>query len=223
MSTQIKLILPLIEGLSKEDFDTSSGFVNAYIYDKNRPHLTSNLFLLYETKNRDYKKAKVMDKLQHLPSLYMWETIKINGEFYTLYSISLVGSKMKKLLNGIPSYDKNDIKSTLSFWGLNEEDVNKILFGEDPLLCTDFTSVPEEDYTIPDITTSYGYKESLAINKDSQAFFVKNNITEYYKNNFPLFFLLQMFFLFQFFLSRIFLFAKTFFFRNSNFVQTSIA
>ena len=104
-----------------------------------------------------------MSKIQSMKSLYGWKTIKINGHYYTLYILSLIGSKMKKLLKGIPSFERADVEKTLKFWNLEETDVNRILLGIDPLLAIDNTSVPEEDYSIPDITTESGYKESLAI------------------------------------------------------------
>ncbi len=72
---------------------------------------------------------------------------------------------MKSLLKGIPSFDRADVEKTLKFWNLEESDVNRILLGENPLLGIDTSSVPEEDYSYPDLTTESGYKESLAIEK----------------------------------------------------------
>ena len=74
---------------------------------------------------------------------------------------------MKNLLKGIPSFEKDDIEKTLKFWNLEEPDVNRILLGENPLLSIDNSSVPEEDYSYPDLTTESGYKESLAIENNS--------------------------------------------------------
>ena len=48
MSTQIKCILPLIdERLTRNDISKESGFVNAYLYDQNRPSLEQCCFLLF--------------------------------------------------------------------------------------------------------------------------------------------------------------------------------
>jgi hypothetical protein len=76
----------------------------------------------------------------------------------------LADVKTKKLLQGIPSLEYDDVIKTLRFWNLEDDDVNRILLGIDPSLDIDDTSVPEEDYSIPDITTEHGYKESLAMN-----------------------------------------------------------
>lgn len=166
MSTQVKLIIPLIdENFSKDDFTSQAGFVNGYINNINHPDLLNHLFLLYRAEDRTYEGAVVMFKIQQMKSLYSWKTIKIQGHYYTLYTISLIGSKMKSLLKGIPSFDRADVEKTLKFWNLEESDVNRILLGENPLLGIDTSSVPEEDYSYPDLTTESGYKESLAIEK----------------------------------------------------------
>ena len=164
MSTQIKLIIPLLnEDFSKDDFTEESGFVDAYINNTNKPDLLNHLFLLYKAEDRTYKGSVLMSKIQSMSSLYSWKTIKIGGHYYTLYTISLIGSKLKNLLKGIPSFERSDVEKTLKFWNLDESDVNRILLGENPLLSIDTKSVPEEDYSYPDLTTESGYKESLAI------------------------------------------------------------
>lgn len=179
MSTQIKLIIPLLnEDFSKDDFTDEAGFIGAYINNNNMPSLLNHLFLLYKAEDRTYKGAVLMSKIQSMSSLYNWKTIKINGHYYTLYILSLIGSKMKNLLKGIPSFERADVEKTLKFWNLEETDVNRILLGEDPLLSIDNSSVPEEDYSYPDLTTESGYKESLAIENNSQAFYIK---TVYYR------------------------------------------
>lgn len=163
MSTQLKLIIPLLdENITKDDFTKATGFVGGYTYNKNIPSLLSHIFLLYESHNGTYENAKVIEKLSKLKSLYSRKTIRIGGKFYILYTLCLVGPTLKKLLQGIPSFKEEDIKKTLKFWNMEEDDVNRILLGIDPLLRIDNTSVPEEDYSIPDITTESGYKESLA-------------------------------------------------------------
>lgn len=162
MSTQIKLILPLLdESITKDDFDKEAGFINGYIYDKNQPNLLSHIFLLYDGENRTYKKAITYEKLRKLKSLYSCRNVRIGGRSCVLFTITVIDSKLKKLLKGIPSFEKDDVVKSLKFWDLNEDDVNCILLGIDPLLRIDNTSVPEEDYSFPDITTESGYKESL--------------------------------------------------------------
>lgn len=164
MSTHIKLIIPLLnESFSKEDFTKEAGFVDAYLYNKNTPHLLNHLFLLYKAEDRTYLGSVVMSKIQSMKSLYSWKTIKIGGHYYTLYIISLIGNKMKNLIKGIPSFEQTDIEKTLKFWNLEDFEVNKIMLGIDSLLETDKKSVPEEDYSYPDLTTESGYKEALAI------------------------------------------------------------
>ena len=160
----MKLIIPLLDdSLTKEDFSKSAGFIGGYTYNKNNPSLLNHVFLLYKNNRDTYENAKTIEKLNNLKSLYKWKTIRVGGNFYILYTISLVGPTLKKLLQGIPSFKEEDIKKTLKFWNMEEDDVNRILLGIDPLLAIDNTSVPEEDYSIPDITTESGYKESLVI------------------------------------------------------------
>lgn len=174
MSTQIKLILPLLdEDITKDDFTEKSGFVNGYIYNKNQPSLLSHLFLLYDAENRTYDKALTFEKLRKLKSLYSWKSMRIGGHSYILFTVNIISPKTKKLLKGIPSFEKDDVTKSLSFWNLKEDDVNCVLLGINPLLRIDNTSVPEEDYSFPDITTESGYKESLATRMQSGFFSVK--------------------------------------------------
>lgn len=162
MSTQIKLILPLLdESITKDDFSKEAGFIDGYTYDKNQPSLLSHIFLLYDGESRTYKKAITYEKLRKLKSLYSCRNVRIGGRSCVLFTITVIDSKLKKLLKGIPSFEKDDVVKSLKFWDLNEDDVNCILLGIDPLLRIDNTSVPEEDYSFPDITTESGYKESL--------------------------------------------------------------
>ena len=199
MSTQIKLIIPLIdEPFIKEDFTQDAGFVDAFLNNKNAPHLLNHLFLLYKAEDRTYHGAVVMSKIQSMKSLYSWKTIKIGGHYYTLYIISLIGSKMKNLIKGIPSFEQDDIEKTLKFWNLEDSEVNKIMLGVDSLLVVDDKSVPEEDYSHPDLTTESGYKEALAIENDSQGFFCKREtLQNIIKTTFHcLFFLERLYFFF---------------------------
>ena len=189
MSKQIKLIIPLLnESLTKDDFTPEAGFVGAYTYNKNQPQLLRHLFLLYQSEDRNYRKAVTINKLNNLKSLYSWKTVRIGGKFYLLYTLALADVKTKKLLQGIPSLEYDDVIKTLRFWNLEDDDVNRILLGIDPSLDIDDTSVPEEDYSIPDITTEHGYKESLAMNTQSGFFLVFAGNTEYFNKTFYLFY-----------------------------------
>ena len=162
MSTHLKLILPHIEGLDKSDFNPSTGFVNGYTYNKNHPEIYSHIFLLYDGENISYDNAKVFSKFQTLKNIYSINTVKIGGKMYRLYTFSLIGKKMANLLRGVPSFESEDKIKTFNFWGFEDSDINKLFLGEDPLLCADKTSVPEEDYRLSDPLKTSTYEESLA-------------------------------------------------------------
>ena len=86
MSTQIKCILPLIdERLTKNDISKESGFVNAYLYDQNRPSLEQCCFLLYDNSVRSKQQMLTWTKLRQLKLLRSIKVIYVNKKSYTVY------------------------------------------------------------------------------------------------------------------------------------------
>lgn len=165
MSTHIKFILPLLgENIAEEDFSRECGFVDAYLHDKNRPMLDSHLFLLYSTKERSYKRALTIQKLKSSEYYYGWTTVRLNGEVYLLIIMKMVSQQQKELHKGMPCWTTEYFKRLLTFWNYSE-DVCDVVLRNFFLYEPDYKELPEEDYSPPDLTTDWGYEESLTIEK----------------------------------------------------------
>ena len=79
MSTQIKLIIPLLDpNLTKEDLSEEAGFVDGYLYDINRPSLCDNVFLMYKANTNNIAAVHREDKLKDSPYVRSKTFIHIN-------------------------------------------------------------------------------------------------------------------------------------------------
>ena len=93
MSTQIKCIIPFaVDTITKNDITKQAGFVDAYIYDQNRPSLEYCLFLMYDdTVNTKESKIRWM-KIREQKSLRSIKHIRVNNKPYTIYTFQLFDS-----------------------------------------------------------------------------------------------------------------------------------
>lgn len=151
MSTQIKCIIPFaVDTITKNDITKQAGFVDAYIYDQNRPSLEYCLFLMYDdTINTKESKIRWM-KIREQKSLRSIKHIRVDNKPYTVYTFQLFDSFSRYLFKGrIPT--GNRATRVLQFWGLDDDDLNNRLFDSSKrIFGIDNSSVPEDDY-IPTI------------------------------------------------------------------------
>ena len=167
MSTQIKFIIPLIDSsLTREDISKETGFVDAFIFDQNRPSLERCCFLMYDAKVRTLESMKRSMKLRSLPSLRSVRHITSNKRAYIVYAFQFFDFSSRLIFKGcIPKQEQ--ARRVLQFWGLDEKDVTKwILDGSGHTFQKDITSVPEEDYapTIEDFR-EYRRKKRVVVTK----------------------------------------------------------
>lgn len=147
MSTQIKCIIPFaVDTITKNDITKQAGFVDAYIYDQNRPSLEYCLFLMYDdTVNTKESKIRWM-KIREQKSLRSIKHIRVNNKPYTVYTFQLFDSFSRYLFKGrIPTGDR--ATRVLQFWGLDDDDLNsRLLDSSKRIFGVDSSSVPEDDY-----------------------------------------------------------------------------
>jgi len=153
MSNMMKLIIPLLdEGLVKEDFTKEAGFVNAYMFDKNRPYLDNHIFLVYKLpiqgKEAFNREVNFSTKCTNIQGFTVQE---IKGEPYKIYAFPILNSDIKRILEKRekPKYTKSSIR-ILAFWRGYDDDVNAIMLTNKPeRIGLDWNSVPEYDYKPP--------------------------------------------------------------------------
>lgn len=166
MSTQIKCIIPFAsDTLTKEDITKQAGFVDAYIYDQNRPSLENCLFLMYDD-TVDTKESKMRwMRIRNQKLLRSIKHIRVNKKQYTVYTFQLFDSFARYLFKGrVPT--GNRATRVLQFWGLDDDELNNRLHSTSiQIFGVDNSSVPEDDYepTIDDMRRVY--KNRVIVNK----------------------------------------------------------
>lgn len=122
MSTQMKLIIPLLdESLSKDLLSPEVGFISAYTCDVNNPNLDNHIFLIYDgdlgMPGNYYRNERMMK----MKNLYQRRTIRINGCLLMMYIFCIICPSIRHIIKGniiLSDKSKYDI---FEFWG---EDVD---------------------------------------------------------------------------------------------------
>lgn len=144
MNNIIKAIIPLIdESISLDDIKDSTGFVDCYLEDKNRPYLDSHIFLLY--KWGDVKSTKVFYKFKKVKSFYGYKIMYINGESYIVYTFTS-NINIRRISGGNIILGDCLKLRILRFWQFTDNWVTfNIMRGT--IMCDPPSSIlPEEDY-----------------------------------------------------------------------------
>ena len=146
MSTQMKLIIPLLDNSIKKEYLTEeAGFVNAYTWDKNKPYIDNCIFLMYKTPPETELSKERAFILSGLSSLYKMYYIKSNNNYYLVYAISIIDKDIRQLLKGLRHTKQTSFSRILQFWGGDDLQVLKYLNKNlSSYTCTG-ESVPEED------------------------------------------------------------------------------
>lgn len=123
MSTSFKLIIPLInENLKSEYIIDYSDFEGVFNKDVNNPHLTNHIFLVYNNSN-SIESVKRHNHLVNLKNLSKWYT-KNNK---TIYSFKITNKAIIDIMCNIPVFGEKDSIRILSFWKMNEADINSCI------------------------------------------------------------------------------------------------
>lgn len=148
MSTYLKVLIPLLDPvLKKEDLTKESGFVDAYIFDKNRPYIENSIFLMYDlgianktSNEREYRMRSCKNVSNSLIEF-------IGGKAYKIYAFPLVGADMKKVFKGFKPVSMGGANRVLGFWGGTDSSVNMTMLDRSVTkMYLDWKTVPEFDY-----------------------------------------------------------------------------
>lgn len=156
MTLNYKLILPLLDtGLNKEDFTKDNGFIGIYNIYMEKPFLTNHIFILWEyPTNSDMIKRDV--KIKKSPMLYDWDVIMIKHKPYVLYTFTIVGPGIKKIIKS-SNLDRNDKFKIYKYWDYKDKDVNNFAITQKYTSTFEDLKVPEEDWK-PDIEDIFKIK-----------------------------------------------------------------
>ena len=147
MSTQIKMIIPLLDpDITKDDISDEAGFVDGYLYDINRPSLTDNVFLMYKAYANDIKAVRRDEKFNKSPFLRSIKYIRVDGELYIIYTFSIINKDIRSLKMGRPLTTVNNTFRILSFWHGNDSAVNKAFIWPGESYSVQTEGVPEGDF-----------------------------------------------------------------------------
>lgn len=161
MSTQIKLIIPLLDpDITKDDISPEAGFYNAYLYDINRPSLVDNVFLVYKLGVDDKKARAREEKFKTSKYIRSKRYAQIGGEWYAVYAFTIINKDIRFLKQALPTSSVKNTYRILSFWGGMDTAVNNaVLYPSEPY-SIQTEHLPEEDY-IPSAIDCYALKYGI--------------------------------------------------------------
>ena len=147
MSTQIKLIIPLLDpSITKDDLSEEAGFVDGYLYDTNRPSLVDNIFLMYNANTSDIKAVRREEKFKNSPYLKSKKLINIDDKCYIIYAFTIINNDIRLLKRGLPLSTIKNSNRILSFWEGKDSSVNKAMLWTTEPYSLQLEQVPEADY-----------------------------------------------------------------------------
>lgn len=148
MSTYLKILIPLLDPvLKKEDLTKESGFVDAYVFDKNRPYIENSVFLMYDLSvvgdipnEREYRMRSCKNVSGTLIEF-------IDGKAYKIYTFPLIGADIKKVFKGFKPTSIEGANRVLGFWYGTDSSVNMTMLDRSVTkMYLDWKTVPEFDY-----------------------------------------------------------------------------
>lgn len=142
----MKIAIPLLnKDISLSDIQDSSGFVDAFFEDINKPALTNHIFMMYDAKASGTNVGKSWYKLQKLNNRYSTRTVYIKNKPYTVYTFT-IDKTIRNLRDGNIILSNSQKERVLQFWNWKDPWIsNNILLGAtydhpEPSI------LPEEDY-----------------------------------------------------------------------------
>ncbi len=148
MSTQMKLLIPLLDDTIKKEYLTEeAGFVDAYVHDKNRPYIENCIFLMYEIGKHTDLACECEYYMRFCKNMHSCKIQYIKGKPYRIYAFPLLGKDSKKIYKGFKPRDDKNISRILGFWLGTDVDVNNVMMRNDMYgVKVDWKVVPEYDY-----------------------------------------------------------------------------
>lgn len=161
MANTLKLMIPLLnENFKLSDFTESTGFVDGYLEDINRPSLVNHIFLLYDGNLDTVEKIERDERFRSFSSLYSRKVIFISGNPYMLYTFVCISKEMQRIRDGKLPYKREDLKKIMLFWTLHDNLMFEIACNGKIQLITEGLVVPEEDYR-PDFDDEFDSEDEV--------------------------------------------------------------
>ena len=160
----MKLIIPLLDKcITKEDLSKEAGFVDAYVFDKNRPYIEDCIFLMYDI-SKPTKEAGIREHhFYNCTNLYNTKVSYIDGVPYKIFAFKIIDKDVRDLYNGFKPKKYTNVVRILSFWRGYDNDVNKTMLTNKPeRISRDWKTIPEYDY-LPSPQMGFGKKEGEAL------------------------------------------------------------
>lgn len=141
-------MIPLLDNnIIKEDLSESAGFVDAYVFDKNRPSIDDCIFLMYDMSNMTEESGKREQRFVNCTNLHSTKVEYIGGKPFKIFAFKMIGKDVKDLFNGYKPKQYNNVVRILSFWRGYDDDVNKtMLINKPERISRDWKVLPEYDY-----------------------------------------------------------------------------
>lgn len=160
----MKLLIPLLDDkIKKEDLTEDAGFVDVYVFDKNRPSIDDCIFLMYDLSKKTKAAGDREHRFHYCTNLYNTKVSFINGKAYKIFAFKLIGKDTREIYNGFKPKEYNNVVRILSFWRGYDEDVNKtMLINNLKRLSRDWKTIPEYDY-LPGPQMGFGRNKGEAL------------------------------------------------------------
>ena len=160
----MKLLIPLLDNnIKKEDLTKEAGFVDVYVYDKNRPSIDNCIFLMYDLSVTGDRVGDREHRFANCANLYNSKVEYIGGKAYKIFAFNKIGCDIKRLYSGYKPKEYKNVVRILSFWRGYDEDVNKtMLTNKAERFNCDWKTIPEYDYR-PGPLMGFGYKKGEAL------------------------------------------------------------
>lgn len=164
MSLHMKLMIPLLDkSITKEDLSTEAGFVDAFVFDKNRPGIEDCIFLMYDLSKTTKESGAREHHFYNCTNLYNAKVSYINGTPYKIFAFKMIGKDVKNLYQGFKPKEYNNVVRILSFWRGYDDDVNKTMLINKPgRISLDWKTIPEYDY-LPGPQMGFGNNKGEAL------------------------------------------------------------
>ena len=160
----MKLMIPLLDdSIKKEDLTKEAGFVDAFVFDKNRPYIEDCIFLMYDISKPTKEAGAREHHFYNCTNIYNDIVRYIDGVPYKIFAFKIIGKDMKDLYNGYKPKEYSNVVRILSFWRGYDDDVNKtMLINKPERLSRDWKTIPEYDY-LPGPQMGFSRKKGEAL------------------------------------------------------------
>ena len=149
MSTHMKFMVPLLDKeITRWDLKPETGFVGAFVHDKNRPGIDDCIFLVYDLSNPNRYSCEHESRFAKCTNIRSTRIEYIKGKPYKIFAFPLIGKDARDLRDkGYKPRSYENVVRIMRFWCGYDDDVNFALLSNKPnVIKLDWQTVPEYDF-----------------------------------------------------------------------------